>query len=101
MANILQATCVLVTGASSGIGRALAIAIHDLETKPTVIVTGRREERLHELAALGERIKPMPFDMTSGRESLKRFAEDLTAAYPEVLSSGHTITHWTFGLMGW
>ena len=84
MANILQAKCVLVTGASSGIGRALAIAIHNLETKPTVIVSGRREERLKELAKLSERIKPVQFDMASGRESIKQFVGELVASYPEV-----------------
>ena len=50
MANITQAKCILVTGATSGIGRALALAIHDLESKPTVIAVGRRQDRLDELA---------------------------------------------------
>lgn len=49
MPGIEDAKCVLIIGATSGIGRALALAIHDLPTQPTVIVAGRRMERLEEL----------------------------------------------------
>ena len=86
MVNILSARCVLVTGATSGIGRALALAIHELQTKPTVIVVGRRQERLDELAKLSDRIKPVQFDVASGREALKQFAADMVSRFPEVSS---------------
>lgn len=86
MANILHVRCVLITGATSGIGRALALAIHELQTKPTVIVVGRRQERLNELARLSDRIKPVRFDVSGGREALKQFAADMISQFPEVRS---------------
>ena len=63
------------------------LAIHDLETKPTVIVVGRRQERLDELAKSSERIMPVCFDVASGREALKQFAKDMVGRFPEVLLS--------------
>lgn len=83
-ANIQDAKCVLVVGATAGIGRALALAIHDLPSRPTVIVAGRRQERLDELAKRSERIKPARVDLMSGRESLKKFADEMVATYPDV-----------------
>ena len=82
--NISQAKCVLVVGATSGIGRALALAIHDLPSKPTVIVSGRRQDRLDELAKSSDRIKAARVDLLAGRESLKAFADEVTATYPDV-----------------
>ncbi|THH02158.1 hypothetical protein EW026_g690 [Hermanssonia centrifuga] len=84
MPNITNAKCVLVVGATSGIGRALALAIHDLESHPTVIVAGRRQERLNELCSQGKRIKSVQIDSTSGRESLRQFAAKMVSEYPEL-----------------
>ncbi|PSR75935.1 hypothetical protein PHLCEN_2v8849 [Hermanssonia centrifuga] len=87
-----DAKCVLVVGATAGIGRALALAIHDLPSKPTVIVAGRRQERLDELCPKSERIKGVQVDVTGGKDSLKEFSTHVTTHYPEldavIFSSG-------------
>ncbi|KAI1793897.1 NAD(P)-binding protein [Ganoderma leucocontextum] len=92
MPGIKDAKCVLVIGATAGLGRSLAFAIHDLETKPTVIVAGRRQERLDELAAKGERIKTTRVDINTHHDDLKLFVQDILSKYPELdaimLSSG-------------
>ncbi len=86
-----DAKCVLVVGATAGIGRALALAIHDLPSKPTVIVAGRRQERLDELCSKSERIKGVQVDVTGGKDSLKEFSTHVTTHYPEV---GRTSVSW-------
>ena len=43
-ATIADAECILVAVATAGIGHALQLALHDLQSKPTVIVAGRRQE---------------------------------------------------------
>ena len=54
---------VLVTGASSGIGRALALAVANAGA--SVALVGRSEERLMEVAALiGDRALVLPADLT-------------------------------------
>jgi len=83
MPGIKDSKVVLIIGATAGIGRALALAIHDLPTKPTVIVTGRRKERLDELVAKGEgRIHAIQFDIKTSREQLRSFVDDVVAKYP-------------------
>ncbi|KAI0702528.1 hypothetical protein BC835DRAFT_1321137 [Cytidiella melzeri] len=82
--NITDAKCVLVIGATAGIGRALALAIHDLPSKPTVIVGGRRQERIDQLCKNGERIEGVQVDATSGREELKAFVSGTIAKYPQL-----------------
>lgn len=54
----------LITGASSGIGRAAAVLVSQLGGR--VVLNGRNEERLHETLALldGEGHRIMPFDLT-------------------------------------
>lgn len=84
MTGIKDAKCVLVVGATAGIGRSLALAIHDLDSKPTVIVAGRRQERLDELAAKSDRIKTARVDITVPYDQLKQFVDDLVAKYPDV-----------------
>ena len=78
--------CVLVIGATSGIGRALAQAIHDLPTKPKVIVTGRRKDRLQEIThqnASG-RMFSLPLDQVSSRETLQAWVANAISQYPDV-----------------
>ncbi|KAI9058840.1 NAD-P-binding protein [Trametes sanguinea] len=92
MPGIKDAKCVLVLGATSGIGRALALAIHDLDSRPTVIVSGRRQERLDELAGHGERIKTARVDINTSEDNLKKFVQDTVSKYPDldavIFSSG-------------
>ncbi|TBU46124.1 NAD(P)-binding protein [Dichomitus squalens] len=92
MPGIKDAKSVLVIGATAGIGRALALAIHNLETKPTVIVSGRRQERLDEIATQGERIRTARVDLNTHHDNLKAFVEDILSNYPDLdtilLSSG-------------
>ncbi|KAH8102477.1 NAD-P-binding protein [Cristinia sonorae] len=83
-ANISSAKCILVIGATSGIGKSLAIALHDLPSKPKVIVAGRRQERLDEISAAHAGIDSIKFDTTAGREVLQKFVADITAKYPDL-----------------
>lgn len=81
-------------GATAGIGRALALAIWELPTKPIVIVAGRRRERLDELVKKGAdsgegRIEGVQIDISGSRESLQNFASDLVARYPDVSNTFH------------
>ena len=87
MTGIKDAKCVLVIGATAGIGRALALAIHDLDSKPIVIVAGRRQERLDELAAKSDRIKTARVDINTSYDKLKQFVEDVLTKYPDVSRS--------------
>lgn len=82
--NIQDAKCVLVVGSTAGIGRELALAIHDLPSQPRVIVTGRRRERLDELATKSTRIEGIQIDVNAGRATLKGFADEVITKYPEV-----------------
>ncbi|THH00914.1 hypothetical protein EW145_g7009 [Phellinidium pouzarii] len=89
MPGIAVSKCVLVVGATAGIGRALALAIWALPSKPTVIVAGRRKERLEELVKKGlddgdGRIKALQVDLTAARDSLKAFTEHTLREYPDV-----------------
>ena len=73
MPSISDSKCVLVIGATAGIGRALALAILALPTKPKVIVSGRRKERLDELVQQGDgRIAALQVDISAGKETLKK-----------------------------
>ncbi|KAH9898056.1 NAD-P-binding protein [Cubamyces lactineus] len=92
MPGIKDAKCVLALGATSGIGRALALAMHGLDTKPTVIVAGRRQDRLDELAKQGKRIKTTRVDINTGENELKEFVQRTISTFPEldavIFSSG-------------
>ena len=60
------------------------MAIHNLESKPTVIAVGRREDRLDELAKTSDRLKTVKFDLSEERGALKAFAQDMVNKFPEV-----------------
>jgi len=92
-----SAKCVLVIGATSGIGKDLALAVHELPTKPTVIVAGRRQQRLEEILAQGsksgkDKLHAITLDVMSGVEVLGQFVKDIMTKFPEldavVFSSG-------------
>ncbi|OCH95776.1 NAD(P)-binding protein [Obba rivulosa] len=84
MSGIGDCKCVLVVGATSGIGRALALAIHALPSKPIVIVSGRRQERLDELSKMGDRLKTVRFDVNGSRDDLQGFVQDITSKHPDL-----------------
>lgn len=72
----------LVTGASSGIGRAIALALNN--EGATVLANGRDETRLAEsrsLAAAPERFHPVPRDLASDMDGLKGWLRGLRAEY--------------------
>lgn len=85
--GIDNSKCVLVIGATAGIGRALALAIWALPSKPTVIVAGRRQERLDELVCKdkGEgRIQSVQVDVSASKAELKAFVDGVVQKWPEV-----------------
>ena len=89
MVGITHSKTVLVIGATAGIGRALALAIHNLPSKPTVIVTGRREERLQNIVKEGDphgegRLKYIAINIDVDRNQLESFADDVLNQYPDV-----------------
>ncbi|KAH9944091.1 NAD-P-binding protein [Epithele typhae] len=84
MPGIKDAKCILVIGATAGLGRALALALHDLESKPTVIAVGRRHERLDELAQTRDRIKTFRADMNVDEQGIRAFVQSVLSSYPDV-----------------
>lgn len=88
MPGISDCKCILVVGATSGIGRSLALAIHALPSNPTVIVSGRRQERLDKLSKTGERLETVRFDVNGSRDDLKRFVQEITSNHPDVCTHG-------------
>lgn len=91
--SINNSKCVLVTGATSGIGRALALAIAALPSHPKVIGVGRRKDRLAGLKEAG--LEGEEFDVGADRAATKTFVEQIIKKYPEVcrdLPSSSSIT---------
>lgn len=84
MPGIKDAKTILIIGATAGIGRSLAYAIHDLPTEPTVIVAGRRQDRIDEITQKSGRFGGITVDLLAGREALKKFTEDVIVQWPEV-----------------
>lgn len=83
MPSLAESKCILVTGGTSGIGRAFAIAIKNLPSKPKVIVLGRRQERLDEMEK-EHGIHGINFDMDADRNTLKTFVEKLIQDHPDL-----------------
>ncbi|KAK0430538.1 hypothetical protein EV421DRAFT_1893528 [Armillaria borealis] len=81
-AGISSSKSVLITGATSGIGRALALAIAELPSKPQVIAAGRRESRLEELAKRG--LETMSLDLRNDRDALKKDLNNVVEKYSEL-----------------
>ncbi len=75
----LAGKTILVTGASSGIGRGIAVAA--AEAGAFVVLVARNEERLKETAAMcGEKCAVEPCDLTE-LDKLPRFVMDLATKY--------------------
>lgn len=90
MANINDSKCVLVIGATAGIGRSLALSILSLPSKPTVVVAGRRKDRLdqlHKEYGHDGRLATIQMDIDVDRITLRRTVEDVVALHPKVCLS--------------
>ncbi|WP_267548854.1 SDR family oxidoreductase [Rhizobium rhizogenes] len=72
---------ILITGGTSGIGRALAEAFHDRGNR--VIITGRRRALLEEIAAERPGLVGLPLDLDDP-VSLPRLASDVRLLFPEL-----------------
>jgi short-subunit dehydrogenase len=74
---------VLITGASAGIGRALAL--HYAQAGRTLVLHGRDESRLREVCgeceARGARVTPLPFDLADA-EGFRNMLEGLAVTTP-------------------
>jgi short-subunit dehydrogenase involved in D-alanine esterification of teichoic acids len=77
----ISGNTVLVAGGSSGIGRGLAVRLHEAGNR--VIVAGRRRDRLDEIAAAHAGIETEVFDVTDGT-SIRRLRETVTAEHPDL-----------------
>ena len=92
----LEGARALVTGATGGLGRAIARALHDRGA--TVVASGRREDALAAMSAeLGERVEPAPADL-SLRDDVDRLLEragrvDVLVANAAVPGSGRLGTY--------
>ncbi|KAF7319908.1 hypothetical protein MKEN_00774200 [Mycena kentingensis (nom. inval.)] len=95
MASIDNAKTILIIGATSGIGRALAEALAALPSKPVVIAAGRRVDRLAELKVKG--LETVQMDVIAPLDELKQNVEGIIAKYPEldavIISSGVQYQH--------
>jgi uncharacterized oxidoreductase len=77
----LTGNTVLVTGGGSGIGRGLAIALHEAGNR--VLIAGRRIEALRAVADEYPGITFLQLDQ-SDRQSIMRFAEEIQRQYADL-----------------
>ncbi|KAJ3499050.1 hypothetical protein NLJ89_g10140 [Agrocybe chaxingu] len=82
MPTIDDSKCILVTGATSGIGRSLALALAQLPNKPTVVGAGRRKERLEELTKAD--LEAFPLELGTDFDALKKSVDELLEKYPNL-----------------
>jgi len=78
--------CIAVLGASAGLGRALASALHDLPSQPRVIATARRADRLDELVRekASDRLVARAYDQSVPDAELEQWVADLLRDEPNV-----------------
>jgi len=89
MSTINDSKCVLVIGATAGIGRGLALSIAGLPTRPQVVAAGRRQDRLDELAKA--KLETVQIDIDTDKETLKKFVDDMIKKYPDVCVNVQTL----------
>ncbi|WP_312428161.1 SDR family NAD(P)-dependent oxidoreductase [Achromobacter sp.] len=77
----LTQNTIFITGGTSGIGRALAVAFHDLGNK--VIIAGRRQALLDEIASAHPGIEGIQLDISDAQD-IDRVAKTLIAKYPSL-----------------
>jgi len=81
--SISLAKSILVIGATSGIGRSLALALKALPSNPTVIAVGRREDRLSQLSK-DHGLETIQFDVNTDPAALKVFVDETLNKFPEL-----------------
>ncbi|MBJ8191830.1 SDR family NAD(P)-dependent oxidoreductase, partial [Bacillus cereus] len=77
----LTGNTIFITGGGSGIGRALAEALHNLGNK--VIISGRRKERLEETIKANPGMSTVELNVQDPA-SIKAVAKQLIEEYPDV-----------------
>ena len=77
----ISGNTILVTGGTSGIGRALAEALHARGNK--VIIAGRRQQLLDEVTGRNPGMVGVAVDL-SDSAAIAKFAEDIKAQFPEL-----------------
>jgi uncharacterized protein len=90
----LERSTVLLTGATGGIGRAIAHSLHDRGAR--ILLSGRRTDLLDEIAReLGDRVEVLPADL-SNRPDVERLGErtdvDVLVANAAVPAAGRVQT---------
>jgi len=77
----LEGNTILITGGSSGIGRAIAEALHARGNK--VVIAGRRKEALAETVNANSGIEAMELDVAS-RDSIATASVEIVRKYPSL-----------------
>lgn len=76
---------IVITGATTqGIGRSLALALHDLPSQPKIVVTGRQQDKLDELASKSERIHGRRLDQLASKADLQRWVQHLLNEHQDI-----------------
>jgi 3-hydroxy acid dehydrogenase/malonic semialdehyde reductase len=89
MAQRLKGKTIVITGASSGIGKATAIEFAKTQPEIKLILTARREDTLKEVAkeiegvAKGVKVLPVKLDV-SNIEEVQSFVEKLPQEFKDV-----------------
>jgi len=81
--SIDDSKCILITGATSGIGRALALALAKLPSRPQVIAAGRRKSRLEEMGKV-DGVEAVSLDLSADLDTLKKSVDDLITRFPDL-----------------